>query len=274
VAAALTAALCVVAIIHIADYVSDRSYVYFRADSRFGAGEAFWFPERAARFIEQEKLPGNVFTTFAVGGFAALRLGPGYPNFIDGRADHLNPPLFLTEQKLETSGPASPTWQAAAQKWDINTVVIANAGYRAPQGMDAGAFCYSASWRPVYLDEASLVLVRNDPANQPWIDRLAIDCRTASLPAPQSKSRIGLHDYYSNAAGMLYVLHRDPEAEDALQNAAIADQNDPNTYFQRARLYQREQRLDTAEREYRRGLAIKEDDGAWFELSRILAAQG
>jgi tetratricopeptide (TPR) repeat protein len=274
VAAALTGALCVVAVVHIADYVSDRSYVYFRADSRFGAGESFWFPERAAKFIEEEKLPGNVFTTFPAGGFAALRLGPKYPNFIDGRADHLNPPLFLTEQKLETSAPDSPVWQAAAQKWDINTVVVANAGYRALQGMDAVTFCHSTTWRPVYLDEVSMVLVRNDPANQPWIERLAIDCQTASLPAPQRNSKIGLHDYYNNAAGMLYVLRRDAEAEDALRQASAAYAEDPNPHFLLARLYQRQQRLDLAEHHYRRGLAIKEDDSAWFELSRILAARG
>jgi len=189
--------------------------------------------------------------TFPVGGFAALRLGPGYPNFIDGRANHLNPPLFLAEQKLETSGPDSPAWRAAMEKWNINTVIIANAGYGALQGVDAGAFCNSRRSRPVYLDEVSVVLVGEDSANQPWIARLAIDCQTASLPAPQSNSKIGVHDYYSDAAGMLYVLHRDAEAGDALQSAAVADPNDPNVYFLRARLCQREQRLDVAEREYR-----------------------
>jgi len=270
----LTAAMCIVAGVHIVDYVSDRSYIYFRADSRFGAGESFWFPERAAKFVQQEKLPGNVFTTFALGGFAAFRLGPEFPNFIDGRADHLNPPLFLAEQKLESSGPDSPAWQAAAEKWGINTVVIANAGYRALQGMDAGAFCNSTMWRPVYLDEVSVVLVRNDPANQPWIERLGINCETASLPASSARSRIALHDYYSNAAGMLYVLHRDAEAEAAMQRAAVEDPNDPNTYFLLARLYQRQQQLDAAEQEYRHGLEIKDDDAAWFELSRILAARG
>jgi tetratricopeptide (TPR) repeat protein len=273
-AAALTAALCVAAIVHIADYVSNRSYIYFRADSRFGTGESFWFPARAAKFIEQEKLPENVFTAFAVGGFAALQLGPEYPNFIDGRADRLNPALFLAEQKLEPSSPDSPAWQAAAQKWHINTVVIANAGYRSLQTMDAGAFCNSRTWRPVYFDEVSVVLLRDDPANQPWVERLAINCETASLPPAPTSSRIGLHDYYSNAAGMLYVLHRDAEAEDALQRAAIEDPSDPNIYFLRARLYQRQRRLEAAEQEYRRGLAMKDDDGAWFELSRILAARG
>jgi tetratricopeptide (TPR) repeat protein len=272
--AVCTVLLCVVACVHIADYVSNRSYVYFRADSRFGAGESFWFPERAVRFIEQEKLPGNVFETFAVGGFAALRLGPGYPNFIDGRADHLNPALFLAEQKLEASAPDSQAWQAAANQWNINTVILANAGYRALQGMDANAFCNSATWRPVYLDEVSVVLVRNSAANQPWIDRLAIDCATAPLPPAREASKIGEHDHYFNEAGMLYVLQRDSAAEDALQKAAANDPQDPNTHFLLARLYQREQRLDAAAREYRVGLAMKDDDGAWFELSRILAARG
>ena len=272
--AACTVWLCAIVCLHIVDYASNRSYVYFRADSRFGAGESFWFPERAAEFIEQEKLPGNVFETFAVGGFAALRLGAGYPNFIDGRADHLNPTLFLAEQKLETSAPDSPAWQAAAEQWNINTVIIANAGYRALQGMDANAFCNSTTWRPVYLDEVSVVLVRNSAANQPWIDRLAIDCATAPLPTPSDTSKIGQHDHYFNAAGMLYVLRRDSEAQDALQKAAAKDLQDPNTHFLLARLYQREQRLEVAEQEYRLGLAMKEDDGAWFELSRILAARG
>jgi len=274
VAAALTSALCAIACLHIADYLSNRSYVHFRADSRFGVGESFWFPERAADFIEREKLPRNVFETFAVGGFASLRLGPAYPNFIDGRADHLNPALFLAEQKLVASGPDSAAWQQAAVRWDINTIILANAGYRALLGMDAGAFCTSGAWRPVYLDEVSLVLVRNTPANQPWIERLAIDCRNVPLPPPANNSKIGLHDYYSNAAGMLYVLHRDAEAEAALRQAAADFPEDPHTHFLLARLYQRQQRLDAAEQEYRRGLAMKDDDGAWFELSRILAAQG
>jgi tetratricopeptide (TPR) repeat protein len=272
--ATCTAALCAIPCVHIADYVSNRSYVYFRADSRFGAGESFWFPERAARFVEQEKLPGNVFETFAVGGFAALQLGPGYPNFIDGRADHLNPALFLAEQKLVASAPDSAAWRAAANQWNINTVIIANAGYRALQGMDANAFCSSTTWRPVYLDEVSVVLVRNSAANQPWLDRLAIDCATAPLPPASSESKVGLHDHYLNVAGMLYVLRRDSEAEDALYQAAAYDPADPNTHFLLARLYQREQRLDAAEQEYRHGLAMKDDDGAWFELSRILAARG
>ena len=59
-----------------------------------------------------------------------------------------------------------------------------------------------------------------------------------------------------------------------MRQAAAYDPPDPNIYFLLARLYQRQQRLDSAEQEYRRGLAMKDDDGAWFELSRILAARG
>ena len=272
--ALFTAVLCVVAIVHIADYVSNRSYIHFRADSRFGAGESFWFPERAVRFIAHNEFPGNVFEAFAVGGFAALRLGPDYPDFIDGRADHLNPSLFLMEQKLVSSPPDSPLWQAAADRWNINTVLIATAGYRALQSMDANSFCHSATWRPVYLDEVSLVLVRNLPANRQWLEKLAIDCATAPLPPPTHESRIALHDYYSNAAGTFYALRRDAEAEDSLRQAPSAYSQDPHANFLLARLYQRQGRIGAAEQQYRRGLAIKDDDGAWFELGRLMAAQG
>ena len=171
------------------------------------------------------------------------------------------------------SRPDSAAWQAAAERWGINTIILANAGYRALQGMDANAFCHSTNWRPVYVDEVSVVLMRNSASNQPWLDRLTIDCATAPLPVAISKSKIGLHDHYFNAAGMLYVLRRDSEAEGALQRAANYDPRDPNVPFLLARLYQREH-LDSAEQEYRRGLAMKDDDGAWFELSRILAARG
>ena len=73
---------------------------------------------------------------------------------------------------------------------------------------------------------------------------------------------------------MLYVLRRDAEAEDALRQAGAHYSQDPNTHFLLAKPYQRQQRLDAAQQEYRRGLTMKDDDGAWFELSRILAAQG
>ena len=52
-----TVILCAVALLHVADFVSNRTYVVFSPGLSFGAGEASWFPARAAAFIQREQLP-------------------------------------------------------------------------------------------------------------------------------------------------------------------------------------------------------------------------
>lgn len=273
VATVFTIVVSVVAFVHIVDYVSNRSYVVFGAPFRFGAGESSWFPSRAASFIEGEKLPGNIFEEFALGGFAAFRLGPAYPDFIDGRDDHLNPALFLEEQKLMHSGPDSPAWQAAVDRWEINALLVSTAGARALNGLDITAFCNSSAWRAVYMDEVSLVFMRNSPETRPWLDRLSIDCASRQFAPPESASRIELHDFYSNAAGLLFALHRDNEAAVETRRAAALFPQDPNAHFLLGRILYRQRKLTSAEEEYRRGLALKDDGGAWFELSMIFTQE-
>ncbi len=268
-----TFAVCVLACTHIADYVSNRSYVVFGAPFHFGAGESYWYPERAATFIEREKLPANIFEEFALGGFAAFRLGPTYLDFIDGRFDHLNPALFLEEQRLMRSAPNSPAWQATADRWRINALLVSVAGARALEGLDLAAFCNSLDWQPVYMDEVSLVFLRNIPENRAWLDRSSINCATQLLSPPAAASRIAQYDFHFNAGGLLFALHRDREAAQEASQAAALFPQDPNSHFLLARIFRRQQNLAAAEQEYRRGLALNDDGGAWFELAIVLMQQ-
>ena len=84
-AVALVAIFCALTGLRIADLVSNRYYVVSASTSSFGPGESWSFPERAAAFIEREQLPGNIFQPYNLGGFTALRLGPHYLDYIDGR---------------------------------------------------------------------------------------------------------------------------------------------------------------------------------------------
>ncbi len=265
--------LCGITLVHTADFVSNRTHVVYQTQSRFGAGEASWFPEGAASFIRREQLPGNLFQEYGLGGFTAWRLGPEYPDFIDGRFDHLAPAVLVEERKLLAQPPDSAAWQSAADKWGINVLLILEAGTRAVDRLDANGFCQSVNWRPVYMDEVSLVLVRNTPANRPWIDRLQIDCQTQALAPPPSASRKNLYDFFSNAGGMLYALQRDRESEAALLQAEALYPEDPNVRLTLAQLYERHQMLDKAEAEYRTCLALNETDKPWFELGRLYAGQ-
>ena len=266
--------VAIVTLLHTVDFVSNRTHVVFQSQMAFGAGEASWFPERAASFIRREQLPGNIYEEYGLGGFAAWRLGPQYPDFIDGRFDHLAPDVLVTERNLLGQAAEVPAWQAAADKWGINVLLLEEAATRAVGRENVAAFCHSANWRPVYMDEVSLVLVRNTEANRAWIDRLQIDCDTQAFAAPQSASRKQLYDYYTNAGGMLLALSRGDEAEAALLQAKALYPYDPNVRLSLAQIYMREGMVDKAEAEYREALAVSESDGAWFALGRIYTLQG
>jgi len=270
----VTLVFCGVALLHIADFVSSRTYVVFNADWRFGAGESSWFPARAAAFIQREELPGNIFEEYALGGYAAWALGPEYPDFIDGRGDRLSPDLVVEQRKLYSEPPDSQLWKAEADRWNLNVLLVAISGFRGLQKMDPLAFCQSATWRPIYMDDVSLVFLRNTPQNRKWIDRLPIDCRIQQLTPPASASRPRLYDFYVDSGALFFELRRDEESEKSLRNASLLYPEDPNTHILLASLFQRQHRYREAEQEYRASIALNENKGALYSPGLLYAAEG
>lgn len=264
--------LCGVALLHIADYVSNRTYVVFNSDRRFGAGESSWFPDRAVAFIRSEQLPGNIFEEYVLGGYAAWALGPQYPDFIDGRG--LSPDLLAVQIKLYATPPDSRLWQTEADRWNLNVVLIATSRFRGLQKLNPGAFCHSETWRPVYMDNVSLVLLRNIPQNRPWIDRLQIDCQTQQLTPPNLASRMALYDFYLNSGAIFFELHRNRESESSLRRASALYPEDPNVHLLLASLFQQQRRYLEAEQEYRASIALNENSGALYSLGVLYANEG
>src|SRR5579859_5947155 len=68
------------------DLVSNRYYFSTGQLSLFGPGVSWWFPERASAFLLRERLTGNVFNDYNLGGYLTWRIGPEYPDYLDGRA--------------------------------------------------------------------------------------------------------------------------------------------------------------------------------------------
>jgi hypothetical protein len=98
VALVAVSALCMLTFVRIADLISSRANIVADSGTLFGSGESWWFPERAAAFIRREKLPGNVFQEYNLGGFTAWGLGPDHRDFIDGR--NVSPPFGLSNKDL------------------------------------------------------------------------------------------------------------------------------------------------------------------------------
>jgi Tfp pilus assembly protein PilF len=273
IAAMMIVAFCGVALLHIADFVSSRTYVVFNSDWRFGAGQSSWFPARAAAFIQREQLPRNIFEEYALGGYVAWTLGPQYPDFIDGRGDRLSPDLVVEQRKLYSAPPDSPFWQAEADRWNLNVLLVSTSGFRGLQKMDPFAFCHSTTWHPVYMDDVSLVLLRNTTQNRPWIDRLQIDCQTQQL-SPSSTASPALYDFYLNSGALFFELHRDQQSEESLRRASALYPEDPNAHVLLASLFQRKQRYRDAEQEYLAALRLNQSSGALYSLGCLYASEG
>jgi len=272
-AALATAFVCLVAgvtALRGADFISNRTHVVKTTGESFGVGEAHWLPERAASFIRREQLPGNIFEEYDVGGFAAWRLGPEYPDFIDGRFGA----MLGQQQKMLSSPPDSELWQSAADQWQLNVLLLSEGGGRALDRLYTTDFCRSANWRPIYMDEVSLVLLRNTPGNRPWIDRLQVDCFKQPLVAPHGASRKQLYDFWSDAGTLYFALERDSESEEALQHAAALYPEDPFVRMALGRLYYEHQLYPKAEQQFRASLALGENSGTWFALGRVLMDEG
>jgi hypothetical protein len=93
------------------DLVTDRSYLASTDLGTFGTGLSWWFPERAAALVERENLPGQIFNSYNEGGYLTWRLGPKYPDYVDGRALPFGAKLVGRNSELMATPPASPEWQ-------------------------------------------------------------------------------------------------------------------------------------------------------------------
>jgi tetratricopeptide (TPR) repeat protein len=270
-----TVACIALAIIFAAQYVSDRYYIMSSSTSQFGTGLSWWFPEGAAEFMKRERIPGQLFHEYNVGGFVALRFTPEYPDYVDGRGGPFGSKVFLKQGLLLREPADSAAWQEMADRRGVNALMFSLARFGGLGSVDVADFCRSQNWRTVYLDEVSIVLLRNTPQNRPWIDRLAVDCANQTLYKSNMKaSWEEIFEKASNAAAVLYVLGRDQEALAALADAERIYPDDPNVHLTRGQIFQAEGRTPEAEAEYREALGRKQTDTAWMALGGLLASEG
>jgi len=275
VAAVLVASL---ALLRVADTVSDRSYLADGEITLFGAGLSWWYPQRAAEFIERNALPAQLFNDYNSGGYLTVRLGPKYRDFADGRAIPFPAEVLALQPDLVRSPPDSALWRQEADRRAINTITLSLARFGGLEAVPLKDYCESTEWRPVYLDEVSIVLVRNIPQNQPWIARLAIDCaHHAFVPPPADPStargRAELYNFYANAASIYYVLGRDNDANDAIAHAADLFHDDPNLPQLAGQLLEANGKFAEAEVQFRRALRMRPTDNGWYLLARLFIAQ-
>ena len=276
----LTSAIFIIFVgLRITDLVTDRYYLDSGQIELFGTGPSWWYPERAAAFLKRERLPGNVFHDYGLGGYLTWRIGPEYPDFVDGRYIPFGSDLFGEQRRLASLGPDTLEWQRAADRWQINTAIFSMARYAGLGSFALQDFCASKSWKPVYLDDVSIVFVRNRPENAALISRLGIRCETAPIDPPAAASgesfraRAERFNYLMNAASIYFLLSRDSESASALAQAEQIFPDDANLHLVKAQMLAATNRLQDAEQEYLRVIQVHPSDSAWFALARLYSSE-
>jgi len=255
-----------------ADLVTNRSYFGGTPQlSTFGTGLSWWFPRRAAEFIQRENLPGEVFNTYGAGGYDSFKLGPQRRVYIYGLETVFGTPLIQHHRRLLSMPPDSPAWETEASRYGINTILMSYG-----DGMELALrnFCAGNLWRPVYLDEVSAVFVRRSPETEGLIQRFPVNCATAPLPATtEFHNKAEEFAAWINAAGVLQVLGRDQEALSASQKALKLFPENPGAHLVRAGALARLDRPSEAEKELLKAVAIAPDGYTWLALADFYKSQ-
>ena len=291
--AALAFAIVALALLHIADTISNRSYLAHGELSSFGTGLSWWYPQGAAQFIESNALPVQLFNDYSSGGYLTFRLGPTYRDFADGRALPFGLEVLTMQTTLLESSPDSAMWTREADRYGISTIILSLARFGGLESVPLKQYCESQEWKPVYLDDVSIVLVRNQPQNRRWIEGFTIDCahyriappdanqssaghvsaEHASVEHSSARERADLYNFYANTASIYYVLGRDDEALEALGQAEKLFTDDAYLPLLAGQLSQARGSLAEAETQYRRSLRMRSTDLGWYLLARLLMAQ-
>jgi tetratricopeptide (TPR) repeat protein len=257
------------------DLVTNRHYYSTADEAVFGAGLCSWFPQRAAEFVEREKLPGETLSTYAAGGYLAWKLGPQRRVYIDGRDTLYGPSHLARHSQLMFSPPDSLVWQQEVSRYNINTVVLALARADGLQPALLRNLCSSSLWRPVYLDERSAVFVRQSPENQQLIQRFPLDCAKTPLPAASASAKRGeAFNTWTNAAITLAALGRNPEALAAYQRALSIFSGSALLHRSYADLLFSMGRLDESEKEYLTAVALEPSADTWGALAHTYLQRG
>ena len=267
-ASCAVALLALIAGVRCYDLATNRFYTGGTSESSFGAGLSWWFPQRAVEFIRAHNLPGEVFNTYNEGGFVAWALGPERQDSIDGRAIPFGIARMEREGKLARSSPDSPIWQDEVDRYLVNTILLPLGRFDGVQLLQLQAFCSSALWQPVYLDEVSAVLVRRTPETAELRQQFPLDCATAALPiSHRDKGDAKAFDAWSNAAAVLSALGRKSEALSAIDNALDTSPDSAFAHWLRGGLLSTMARPDESEEEYLKAVSLRPSDVTWSALA-------
>lgn len=260
------------ATVRAASFVNGHVYLASNGLAGFGTGPGWWVPQGAAEFIEREHLPGNLFNSYNLGGYLVWKLGPTSPDYIDGRAIPFGLQALPHTQQLLATPLDSPEWQQEADRYNINSIIIPLEGYEVAL-RELPNLCDATRWRPVYLDEVAIVLLRRKPETQALIDRLQVPCSKVPLPGQPLDHTARYFPRWVNTAYVLLALGRNVEALSAADIAMEIFPDSARLRGVRGNILYAWHRDAEAEQEWLTSISLQPDAAVWFGLAELYEQQ-
>ncbi len=148
--------------------------------------------ENGVNFLINSNLKGPIFNNYNIGSYLAYRLYPKEQVFVDTRPEAY--PLSFFEQVYNPMLSNLNTFQTVETKYKFNTIIY---GYDNGWPNDIGFLRYlmqSKDWKVVYLDDKTVIFVKNDAQNKNLIQQYALSDNNFSVPqyqSPQSLYNLG-----------------------------------------------------------------------------------
>ncbi len=258
------------------EIVTDRAALEERQVTLFGTGASWWLPQRAAAFVEQQALPGQLFSSFNLGSYLTWRLGPRYKDFGDGRYLPFGDKLVSEQMRLASLPLDSEEWDKASARYGIRIVILPLSRFFGIEAVPLRADCENQKWVPVYLDSAAIVLVRRDALPAAKLSALRIDCQRQMLTrdGQTAGARMVRYERFANAAVIYFVLGRNQDAKAAMADARSIAGGDDSLMVLEGQIDETQGDPDAAEQAFRAALRMRESDAAWYQLGLVYAGQG
>jgi len=143
----------------------------YQANGFFNTGLKSWnWPVNATAFVQEQRLPGNLFNQYNYGEYLSWILYPDYKVFFDSRQNSLD----MFKKGLQVSY-GIIGWEKVLNDYDVNTIVMkACTWFPSERYPLLDRMASSANWSLVFGDESSLVFVRNSAVNAAWLERYAL----------------------------------------------------------------------------------------------------
>ena len=118
-----------------------------------------WYPIRAAEFLKENPISGNMYNSYSFGGYLIYRFfpDPRYRVFVDGRAIVGGEDYFKEYLKVAR---ITPEWKETLEKYQVNWIIE-----RADSSLSM-LLLRDQEWKLIYADEVAHIFVQNAPQNQ------------------------------------------------------------------------------------------------------------